>query len=89
MQNPARDLKTDSKKAMDRVGDQAHELEANIVDAGQRAMKVATEYAEEAKATISHYVDSTVVYVKKNPGRSVLGAALLGYFIGMISRRRS
>lgn len=88
MQNAARDMKTETKKTVDRVGDQAQELESNLVDASQRAIKVATEYAEEAKATVSQYVDSTVAYVKKNPGRSVLGAVLAGYFLGLVSRRK-
>lgn len=88
-ENAAKDLKNQAKKTVERVGDKAQTLEHNLVDASQRAVKVATEYAEEAKASLTEFFDNSVSYVKKNPGRSVLGAVLAGYFLGLVSRRRS
>ncbi len=88
-ENAAKDLKNQAKKTTDRVGDQAQAFEGNVVEAGQRAVRLASEYIDDAKSSLSQFLDTSVSYAKKNPGRSILGAVLVGYFIGMVSRRKS
>ncbi len=42
---------------------------------------------EEAKKKVSDLNDSAVSYIKKNPGKCLLGAVAIGYIIGRIARR--
>lgn len=89
LNSTAKDLKHQAKKTVDQFGDQGENVQNNLVDASQRAIKVAGEYYDEAKSALSEFVDTSMSYAKRNPGRTILGAAAIGFLIGKVSRRRS
>lgn len=76
------------KKASDRVTDQAQTLQSNLAEAGKSVVQNAEQYYDEARTMLTDVIGTSVDYVKKNPVRSIAGAAVLGYFIGLVSRRR-
>ena len=61
----------------------AEQIEDAVSEAGARLKPK----VEEARRQISSWNDTVIDYVKKNPGRCLLGALALGFVVGKIAQR--
>ena len=59
------------------------DLESALRDASERVKP----HLEEAKRQLSSWNERATTYVKKNPGKCLLGALAVGFVVGTIARR--
>ncbi|MGE0633704.1 MAG: hypothetical protein AB7O96_14920 [Pseudobdellovibrionaceae bacterium] len=88
----AQDLKNAGRKAYDRAVEKAHVVGSNIEsrssELAEDLTKTAEAYFDTAQQTVSGAVKTTLGYAQKHPVQTALGAAAIGFVVGIAMSRR-